>query len=144
MKLPDGVNQSTACVLIALREMLDSPDWEHPYLVDNLRANNSKRGTGGGKGFTGDFPTLARHAGLYSGVITFYGRNSNDDNVRFSSGDMSWCLARQDKIIVVIRTTGRKSHAECIPATLLTTLARSKKILHIMLPMKGVTHATNP
>lgn len=140
MKLPDGVNQNTACVLIALRELFDNPTWEDAYLTSNLVANNKGGGISGtGIGFNGDFQYLAHRNGLFCESGTIVARCANDDYVTFHSGGKRIRIPRQTKIVVIINTTPGSAHAECIPATLITSLVvAGATILNVAMPRKGM------
>lgn len=136
MRLPDGIQQNTACMLIALREMLDDPDWSHPYLLENMRSN---RGVGGeSRGFDGDVQELARKAGLWCEPMTMMSRCANDDYVVFEINGKRVRFHRSEKVVIVFLTPEGNGHAECVSITFLTSLCRTNmEILNIILPRKG-------
>lgn len=125
MKLPDGVPQGSACVLIALREYFDDPDWEDAELVEELRSKNTPdritARNGELRGYASSkMKALLERAGLFSPpyTISVYAESTNADEMEIIvNGNLRYMFPRNAKCVLSYWTNKEQTsgHTMCMP-----------------------------
>jgi len=139
MKLPDGIQQDTACVLIAFREYFNDPNWVDEALVENIKNNKDKSGTGGSLGWRGnlsDFDALCQKHGLWCPPAYFPTQNSNSDYLVAHLDGKRYRWRRSMKAIIVLRISATVTHCMCLPVGTVNSFL-GNKVWALALPRQG-------
>lgn len=123
MILPAGVNQKTACLLIALRDVLEDQTWEDPELVQHMRAKElATTGMPGSVRVPGySVRDLMKRAGLFLVIDSDFcvqsTLGSNGDIVKCVLKGVTYSFPRDNKTIFTYYTDKAQdnSHAICLP-----------------------------
>lgn len=121
MILPEGIEQSTACMLLAIRDYLDDPKWEDGDLLENMRKNVGSVGSTAGKseGWNGnfqEFSDLMSKIGLWCPEMYFPNQSGNDSYLTGYMRGKRYRWNRSTKTIVCYftDTTKKSTHAMCL------------------------------
>ncbi len=121
MMLPDGVNRAGACMLIAMREMLDDDDWTDDILVAELRSRQTFNGDGSAA-------LCARHGFVDVNYVDSHGANDVFINVRDAAGRV-YSLHRSTPVVVSYKVGLHDAHAVCVPIRAYSGLSRAGEII---------------
>lgn len=119
MNLPEGINQNSACFLLAMRDYYDDPAWEHPVVLDAMRKRVTRDTiTGAIKG--GGMPYDISRTFLLNEGFKFiehaYNVDGNPDifAAMFNDGQEGY-IPRRARCLLSFENRGGGYHIACMP-----------------------------